>query len=117
MTELPKRIAPEASQLSALAALYQRWGEICKARALCEITPALAWLLHGMAIAHKLDAWRARDALHPAVQARPPTEDTGLVAAFETFMGMLTQFGAVAPAPAADPTHPTPPALEDPTHE
>lgn len=80
-------LAKEQSRLQGLAALLQKWAELCRARSEKEMSPHLQWLIRGMAIAHQMDAWRARD-LCKQYSKGPPLSDLGLVSAFKSLLDM-----------------------------
>jgi len=96
------RMTEDRTRVAALAALIQRWAELCKELSKKETTPELQWLTRGMAIAHQMDAWRARALAHPAAVVGPPEEDLGFVAAFKAILNMA---GAMAQAQAPSPPH------------
>lgn len=77
----------EQSRLQGLAALIQKWAELCQVRAQKEMSPHLQWLIQGMSIAHQLDAWRARDLCKQPTKG-PPLGDLGLITAFESLLNM-----------------------------
>jgi len=79
--------AKEQSRLQGLAALMQKWAELCRTRSEKEMSPHLQWLIRGMSIAHQLDAWRARD-LCKQTSKGPPLSDLGLISAFESLLSM-----------------------------
>jgi hypothetical protein len=81
------------TDLSGLAALFQRWAEMCEQGAENELTPALQWFLKGMAFAHGFDAKRTRDLNRSAVTGRPPKGDLGLIQAFESMLALLQAMG------------------------
>ena len=88
-----EKVGEDRTRVGALAQLIQRWAELCKELSKKETTPELQWLTRGMAIAHQMDAWRARALAHPAAIVGPPEEDLGFVAAFEAILNMA---GAMA---------------------
>ena len=96
------------TDLSALAALFQHSAEICERETENELTPALQWLLKGMALAHGFDAKRTRDLNQPVVAGRPPRGDLGLIQAYELMVKLLQAMGTteVKAEPECPPAQP-----------
>ena len=107
----PQPMKPNASTLSALATLFQRWAEQSERASKDELTPELMWFLKGAAFAFGLDAQRVRSLVDPGSAKKPPVGDLGLGQAFEIMVGMLRsmsiagdQEAAPVPAPAVNDT-------------